>query len=114
MEKIRERLLIGIAGLLLGIISYYLVNGWYNIIPWAIAAMAIGYFSKSRVNSIINGAIFGYFLFLAYIFIGYQGRTDTESVLKFILFDFVFSLIGALVGLAGGFGGFLIKKERRK
>ncbi|MDB4901046.1 MAG: hypothetical protein JWQ63_327 [Mucilaginibacter sp.] len=114
MKKIREKLLVGIAGVLLGIISYYLINGWYNIIPWAIIALAIGYFGKSRVNSIINGAIFGYFLFLAYIFIGYQGKTDADSVLKFMLFDFVFSLIGAVVGLAGGFGGFLMKKEERK
>ena len=114
MKKIREKLLICITGVLLGVISYYLINGWYNIIPWAIIALAIGYFSKSRVNSIINAAVFGYFLFLAYIFIGYQGKTDTDSVLKFILFDFAFSLIGAMVGLAGGFGGFLMKKEERK
>jgi hypothetical protein len=114
MKKIREKLLIGITGVLLGVISYYLINGWYNIIPWAIIALAIGYFSKSRINSIFNGAVFGYFLFLAYIFMGYQGKTDTDSVLKFILFDFAFSLIGAVVGLAGGFGGFLMKKEERK
>src|ERR1700676_2825259 len=111
MKKIREKLLIGIVAVVVGIISYYLLNGWYNIIPWAIITLAIGYFSKSRNDSLINGAIFGYFLFLAYIFIGYQGKTDTDSVLKFILFDFVFSLIGAVVGLAGGFGGFLMKKK---
>jgi len=114
MEKIQEKLLVGIAGVLLGIISYYLINGWYNTIPWAIIALAIGYFSKSRNNSLINGAIFGYFLFLAYIFIGYQGKTDTHSVLKFVLFDFAFSLIGAVVGMAGGFGGFLTKRDGRK
>jgi hypothetical protein len=114
MKKMREKLLVGIAGVLLGVISYYLINGWYNTIPWAIIALAIGYFSKSRVSSIINGGIFGYFLFLAYIFMGYQGKTDTDSVLKFILFDFAFSLIGAVVGLAGGFGGFLMKKKERK
>ena len=114
MKKIREKLLVGIAGVLLGIISFYLINGWYNTIPWAIIALAIGYFSKSRVNGIINGAIFGYFLFMAYIFIGYLGKTDTDSVLKFILFDFIFSLIGAVVGAAGGFGGFLMKRDGRE
>jgi hypothetical protein len=111
MEKIRERLLIGITGVLLGVISYYLINGWYTIIPWAIVTLAIGYFSKTHINSLVNGAIFGYFLFLSYIFIGYQRKTDTESVLKFALFDVVFSLIGAGVGLAGGFGGFLMKNK---
>ena len=43
MKKIREKLLVGIAGVLLGIISYYVINGWYNIIPWAVIALAIGY-----------------------------------------------------------------------
>ena len=111
MKKVKDKLFSGIAGLITGIVSYQLISGWYNVIPWAIIAIGVGYFSKTRNSAFINGAIFGYFLFLAYIFIGYQGKTDNDSVLKFLLFDFGFSLVGAVVGLVGGFGGFLMKKK---
>ena len=111
MKTLREKLIAAVVGVLIGIASYYLINGWYNVIPWAVAAFFVGYFSKSRNNALINAAIFGYFLFLAYIYIGYQGKTDTGSLLKFVLFDVAFSLIGAIIGLLGGYGGFLMKKK---
>jgi uncharacterized membrane protein (UPF0136 family) len=85
METTIKKLLPGASAVALGIVSYYFVQGWYNIIPWAIAALMVGYFSKNRRYSIINGAVFGYFLFLVYILVGYSGKTDTNSIIKFIL-----------------------------
>jgi len=86
MEKILKKLLPVVSAMLLSILSYYFVKGWYNIIPWAIAALIVGYLSENRRASLVNGAVFGYFLFVVYILLGYAGKTDTASILKFILF----------------------------
>jgi len=93
----------------LSFLSNYYIKGWYNIIPWAIAALLIGYFSGSRRDAIINGAIFGYFLFLFYILLGYGGKTDAGSIMKFIAFNILFSLVGAIAGMIGAFIGNWLK-----
>jgi hypothetical protein len=101
-----------IAGaILLGVFSNFYIVGWYNIIPWIIAALIIGYLSKGRKDTMINGALFGYFLFVAYILSGYNGKTDTVSILKFILFCLAFSLLGAAAGLVGTFIGNFIRSK---
>jgi hypothetical protein len=109
MKTLAKKLLIAFFGVALSLVSYYCVNGWYNVIPWALAALAIGFTSKDRRSSIINGAVFGYFLFLVYIFAGYQGRTYANYMLHFILFDMVFSLVGAIACAVGAFVGNWVK-----
>jgi hypothetical protein len=104
MKRIIKILVIALAAILLSIISFYFINGWYNLIPWGIVVMIIGYVSISRCDSIINGALFGYFLFLVYIFAGYKDKTDANRMLTFIPFDVFFSLVGAV---AGGIGSFI-------
>ena len=111
MKTLKEKLMSGAAGLALGVLSYYLINGWYNIIPWAAAAVLTGYLSNTRNSALINGAIFGYFLFLSYIVVGYRGHMDAGSLAKFGVFTVLFSLVGSAIGLVGGIGGYLIKKK---
>jgi hypothetical protein len=111
MERVVKKLLVAVVAILLSIASYYLFYGWYDVFPWAIAALIIGFTSKNRRNSIINGAIFGYLLFLVYIYLGYKGKTDTSSFIKFILFDLFFSLVGALAGIIGSFIGNWVKRR---
>jgi hypothetical protein len=104
-----EKSIAAIAGILLGVLSYHLFYGWYDIFPWAIAALIIGYISKNRRSSMINGAIFGYLLFLVYITMGYRGKTDIRSLSVFIGFNLLFSLVGAIAGVVGGFIGNWVK-----
>jgi len=104
-----KKIIIGLFGVLIGLITFYFMYGWYDVFPWAVAVLIIGYTSKSRRSSIINGAIFGYFLFLVYIFAGYRGKTDAGSMIKFILFDMLFSLVGSLACAVGAFVGNWIK-----
>ena len=111
MERPFKKLLIGLAGLVLGLATYYLLYGWYDLFPWGIAALIIGYTSENRRNSVINGAIFGYFLFLVYIFLGYKEKTDTGSMIHFFLFDMAFSLVGSVAGVIGAFIGNYFKKK---
>jgi hypothetical protein len=100
-----KKILAGFWGILIGLATFYLMYGWYDVFPWALVALAIGYASKTRRESIISGAIFGYTLFLAYIYLGYKGKTDTDAMTKFVLFDAAFSLVGALAGAIGAFIG---------
>ncbi|HEY2583020.1 MAG TPA: hypothetical protein VGI43_14500 [Mucilaginibacter sp.] len=106
-----KRLVIVATAIILGIISCYFFVGWYNVIPWAIAALIIGLTSKNRRDSLINGAIFGYILFLLYIFIGYKGKTDVSVVFHFILFDILFSFLGAVAGAVGALLGNLLRRQ---
>ena len=95
-------------------VSNYFIAGWYNIIPWAIASLLIGFVSDTRRNAFIYGAVFGYGLFLVYIWLGYNGKTDTTSMIKFLLFDVAFSLVGGTVGLTGTFIGYWLKGKFTK
>ena len=87
------------------------IYGWINLIPWAIAVLLIGYLSKTKKASLINGAVFGYFLFVSYIFFGYKGNTALGPYTTFIFFMLGFSLIGAFAGLIGSYVGFLIRSQ---
>ncbi|HTD42257.1 MAG TPA: DUF6518 family protein [Mucilaginibacter sp.] len=111
MKKYVTNLLSGLSGALLGLISYYFFYGWYDVFPWAIAALIIGYTSKDRRGSIINGAIFGYFLFLVYIFAGYKNKTGTSGFIYFIIFNLFFSLVGSIAGIVGSFIGNWFKQK---
>ena len=109
METTTKKLLIGLLAILVGIITYYFMYGWYDVFPWAIVALIIGYTSKNRRDGMINGGIFGYFLFLVYIYLGYKGKTDLSSTFHFVLFDLLFSLVGAVAGVAGAVIGNWLK-----
>jgi hypothetical protein len=59
----------------------------------------------------VNGAIFGYFLFLVYILIGYGGKTDMKSIITITIFSLLFSLIGSVAGISGAFIGNFARKK---
>ena len=105
------RILTFLSAIFLSVLSHYFLNGWTNVIPWVIVALYIGYISVGRRNIVINGAVFGYFLFLIYIVIGYGGKTDAKSLTTFIPFTLVFSIIGSVAGIIGGFIGNFLKQQ---
>jgi len=100
-----KRLPFIVAAIVLGFLSSRFVVGWYTTIPWVIATPIVGYLSKTRRDSLINGGLFGYVLFLSYTSSVYRGKTDAKSILLFIGFTLVFSLVGAIAGVVGGFVG---------
>ncbi len=109
MKNSIKILVIIAAGALLAVVSNYFITGWYNIIPWVIAALLVGWLSDTRLNSIICGVVFGYVLFLVYIWLGYNGKTDSGSMVKFVLFDLGFSLVGGAAGVVGALIGNWLK-----
>jgi cytochrome c biogenesis protein CcdA len=104
-----KRLPFIIAGIVLGFLSSRFVVGWYTTIPWVIVTPTVGYLSKTRRDSLINGGLFGYVLFLVYTSSVYRGKTDIKSILLFIGFTLVFSLVGAIAGVVGGVIGNWVK-----
>lgn len=110
-RMLQKRLIIILSAVLIGVLSYYFVVGWFNIIPWVLLAFSVGYFSINRKDTIINGALFGYFLFITYIVVGYKGKTDNTRLIKFAGFALLFSLVGSVAGIIGSLIGNLIKKK---
>jgi hypothetical protein len=101
MTFILKRLIIIASAIAIAILSYYFLNGWYNVIPWALASIVAGYFSLKRIDIVINGGLLGYFIFVTYILIGYTGKSDTKSSINIFIFSMLFSLIGAVAGIIG-------------
>jgi hypothetical protein len=102
------------ASVLLGLLCLKIkIYGWFNLIPWAASVLIIGYLSKTKKASLINGAVFGYFLFVSYIFFGYKGNTALGPYTTFIFFTAGFSLIGAIAGLIGSYMGFLLRNQSK-
>jgi hypothetical protein len=116
MQNAIRTLVIIIVGGMLGIASFYFITGWYNVIPWAVVSLIIGYRSKTTRQCLVDGAIFGYVLFLVYMFVGYNAGTDMKAFVRFVLFDIELSLIGAIIGAAGSYAGFFLggRKEGAK
>ena len=106
-----QRLLSAIAGILLGVITFYLFKGWYVLIPWSIGGILVGAFSYGRDVWVLNGAFFGYFLFLTYIPLGYHDKMDDSSLIHFIIFTICFSLVGGAAGIIGSYIGEWLKKK---
>ena len=77
----------------------------------SISALIVGYISLNKRDSLINGAVLGYFIFVSYIFFGYKGNTELSQYSRFIIFMLLFSFIGALSGLIGSYIGYLIHKK---
>ena len=114
MQKLQGILKLGIVifAILLGFLCIRLrLHGWLNILPWSISALIVGYISLNKKNSLINGAVFGYFLFVSYIFFGYKGDTELTQYSRFIVFALLFSFAGAISGLIGAYIGYLIHKK---
>ena len=106
----KKRIIVSAAAIVLGFLSSRFVNGWYTTIPWVIVTPIVGFLSTSRRDSVINGALFGYVLFLVYISSVYRGKTDAKSILIFIGFNLAFSLVGAIAGVVGSFIGNWVKR----
>jgi hypothetical protein len=114
MEATKRILIIVLVGGLMGLGSFYYIAGWYYVVAWAIASLIVGYRSDTTRNCIINGAVFGYALFLVYTYASFKDRADVSNYFHWVLFDIGFSLIGAIVGAAGGFAGFFLKDNNGK
>ncbi len=108
MSFITRKIVLIPGGILLGILSHYVITGWYTLIPWVIVTPLVGFGYREARQAVIGGLLFGYVLFLSYLLMGYGGQTDFLDLVKFLGFSLLFSLVGALCGLAGAYIGYSI------
>jgi hypothetical protein len=90
-------------GLLLGFLgSHLLVLGWLTLIPWGLAALAVGAVCRGPREAGIAGAAYGFVLGFSFTAFGYQGADPIVSKLPFFaalgLFSAVFGMAGGLIG----------------
>ncbi len=96
-------------GLILGILAarYVLVGSWFNLVPWGIAGVAIGYFGTKN-ESVVNGVVYGFILVFVFMIEGYSG---THSLVSRLPFFAILGVFGAACGLGLGLVGFQIRTK---
>jgi hypothetical protein len=90
------RLIIASAlGLVLGWgAAHALFLGWWTLLPWGLAALALGYRAR-KVNALLAGATYGFVLSFVFMLAGYTGAA---SVISRVPFFALLGLFGALCG----------------
>ncbi len=77
-------------GVLGGLASKLLFLQWFTLLPWGVAAVAMGFWSPSRRAAVSNGLAFGFALGLLFMIGGYSGSDPVMTKLPF------FAVLGAL------------------
>lgn len=100
-------IIVVLAGLL-GLIGarYVFVGSSLSLIPWGLAAMAVGYLAFTWRGALLGGAVFGFVLVFGFMLFGYQGPAPVIHVL--IPFSLL-ALAGALCGAIGATVGHAIR-----
>jgi hypothetical protein len=89
-------LLLAALGALLGLLGarYVLVGSGLSLLPWSVAALAAGWWSRSRPRAAAAGVVFGFALAAVFMVTGYSGAEPLVTRLPAV------TLLG-LVGAAG-------------
>lgn len=95
-----------IVGVIIGAAGpQYAILGWYSLIPWGLAAVALGTWGNKR-EAFKSGAIYGFSLSFAFLVAGYTG---TRSLVSRFPFFVILALFGAVCGLALSAVGYYLK-----
>jgi hypothetical protein len=94
-----------IVGIICGIASDTLLVAaqWANLILWALAGIGLGFFALGRQAVLWAGIVYGVFLTVTFLLVGFQGAPD--KLPAFLLLTLAISVVGALGGLATVFAG---------
>ena len=91
-----------IAGLILGYAGAQLLHlQAATLVPWALAAMAVGAVCRVRREALAAGAVYGFVLGFSFMIFGYTGTDPIAGKLPF------FALIGVVAAVAGAVAGFV-------
>ncbi len=95
-----------LAGIALGVLGarYVFVGSWWNLVPWSVAGIALGFWG-TRNESVLNGGAYGFVLSLAFLIAGYTGKLSLASRIPFFL---VLGAFGAMCGVLLAIVGFKV------
>lgn len=101
-----------ISGVILGFVtSKMLFLQWITLIPWGLGALIIGYLSKTKKQSLVDGSLYGFFLGFIFMIGQYNG---TDSLITKVLFFVILGLVTALCSTIAGFIGYLVNLKTGK
>lgn len=83
----------------------YVFLGAYSLIPWGLAAIALGLWGSKR-EALKSGAVYGFSLSFAFLVAGYNG---TPSLVSRFPFFVILALFGAVLGVALSALGYFLK-----
>jgi hypothetical protein len=100
------------AGVVLGIIGarFLFVGSWFNLIPWSLAGLAIGYWGTKN-EAMIDGVVYGFVLSFVFMIAGYDGKA---SLISRVPFFSILGVFGGMCGLILGVLGFSVKTRIAK
>lgn len=84
---------------------YYVMLGPWSLIPWGLAALAIGFWCSKR-QSLYAGTAYGFCLCFFFMIAGYNGTASLVSRLPFFI---LIGLFGAVCGIAVSLTGYFLK-----
>ncbi len=88
-----------IVGIICGSMSNYgfLEGRWGNLVLWGLVGVFIGVCARTLRGASITGSLYGFFLVMSFLYVGYQG--SAESIPSFILLSVFLSLLGSACGV---------------
>jgi hypothetical protein len=97
-----------VVGALLGVLGsrYVFVGSWLNLIPWALAGLALGARSRKSEWPMVGGT-YGFALSFVFMLAGYNGRASWVTRVPAFA---VLGMVGATCGLVLSFTGFTIAR----
>lgn len=89
----------GAIGVALGALGGRVLFGGsaWNLIPWAIIAIAIGLFAVDRLTAILASGVYGYLLSAVFL---YVANTSNAPVTQRIAFSLALALVGPVCSIA--------------
>ena len=102
-----------VLGAVLGLVGSKIlfVGSALSLIPWAVAAFTIGYFSETKKEVLIYGGVFGFVLSFVFMLSGYNG---SDSVFSKIPFFILFGIFGAICAAVWSFIAFFVRSILNK
>src|SRR5436305_14263551 len=100
----------GALALLLGWAAAHILSlQWWTLVPWGLAAVALGY-RANRATAVVAGALYGFVLCFVFTLATYGGATPAITRVPFFT---VLGLVGALCGLLLALLGATLMAGRR-
>lgn len=100
-----------VIGIILGFVAAKMqFLQWATLLPWGIVGLVIGTFGKTKKESAILGAVYGFFLGFAFMFGVYQGSAPIVTRIPFFT---IIGLVSALCGSILSLLGSLFKKMKK-
>jgi hypothetical protein len=114
---VKARVLIVAAGALVGIglgaLSGRILFGGsaWNLIPWALVAIAIGLVARDLRTAVVASAVYGYLLCAAFLFVANAGDVSLGQKIGFAL---ALGVVGLVCAVALAVPTFLISRRARR